>query len=95
MALLPQAKNGVVWRPFTQGVLLMDGSVVMALQLRDFKTVTVGGQLVCTVPGDVVVDDASGERRLLHKIEFEDFVEKGNYSVSGDMGLGWVVCKKV
>jgi uncharacterized protein YfaT (DUF1175 family) len=72
----------------------MDVSFVMALQLSDFKTVTVGKNVVWAVPGDVVVDDASGERRVLHKIEFEEFVEKNGLTVGGDVGLGWVVCRK-
>lgn len=72
----------------------MDVSFVMALQLTDFKTVTVGGQTIWTVPGDVIVDDAAGDRRVLHKIEFEELVEKNGYVVTGDLGLGWVACRK-
>lgn len=68
--------------------------VVMALQLCEYRTVSVGDRTVFAVPGDVVVDNPTGERTLLHKIEFEEFVEKNGYTVSGDIGQGWVSCRK-
>lgn len=70
--------------------------VVMALQLRGNTCVTVSGQEVWAVPGDVVVDGPGGERKVLHKLDFEQYVKDNNYSAAtGDIGAGWVRYDKV
>jgi multisubunit Na+/H+ antiporter MnhE subunit len=69
-------------------------SVVMALQLTENVQLTVGERTIWAIPGDVVVDSPDGSRKLFHKIDFDQFVEKHGLQVSGDMGLGWVECRK-
>lgn len=73
----------------------METETVMALQLDSNTCVTVGEKMIWAVAGDVVVDGPDGKRQVLHRIDFDQFVESMGYSVSGNMGSGWVVCRKV
>jgi hypothetical protein len=67
----------------------------MALSIASNMRVTVGDRDIWAVPGDVLVDSPDGNRRLLHKIQFEEFMDHCEWVVSGDRGFGWVICRKV
>jgi hypothetical protein len=67
----------------------------MACCLTQNVCVTVDGQTVWGVPGDVLLDAPDGKRELLHKIQYEEFMEQNGYVASGDRGFGWVLCTRI